>query len=599
MASPDAPAQRIGRIRDDDRSVFELETLATIAETMNASLDRERIVKEILYSVLGSFGLKGGAVYLRVEGGAEGEFVRSQHKGGAWPPRLRLEPRLVGQFLGEPAPVHLHALLERVPVDYPLAEGTSILRLCPNPVLAPILSQGHWMGLLVAGEKLGNGDLGERELRFLSILANQAGVALTNAANFERLRRTRDQLDRRVHHLVTLSDFCRVSMEVFDWPEAAANLLYTALGHLGLRDGVLLSLESGADRYIWRCGRGAFESGRNPLEDVPAGDVMACFDADPSPRALESLPPDAAWADALRKAGVRAVIPVRVQKAVEVLVLLGGKIASRPWSGDDYEFLTVLADEAAIAIENLRLYEQQIASERMAAVGEAVAGLSHDINGILHGLQAAGRRIEKWLERQAPELTEASATEFRQWWGIVRDNERHLSDLVTGLLEYCRERPASRETVNLAKLAADAVFMKQTQYESRGLQVEYEAGGGAHEILGDPVRLYRVLVNLIDNAADALANREDGVIAVKTAARDGAVEVSVRDNGVGIPERDLPQIFERLFTTKAGGQGSGLGLAIVRKIVEEHGGRIDVKSRPGAGTFVTIAFPAAEGTRGD
>ena len=106
----------------------------------------------------------------------------------------------------------------------------------------------------------------------------------------------------------------------------------------------------------------------------------------------------------------------------------------------------------------------------------------------------------------------------------------------------------------------------------------------------DPERMRRVIINLIDNAAQAMAEKEPGSVTVRTRADGGAFQLTVEDTGAGIPRDVLSKVFEPLFSTKS--FGTGLGLPTVKQIVEQHGGTVEIESEPGAGTRVTVRLPA-------
>lgn len=591
-----AERSRVSRMTPEDhdiRRAYEVETLASIATAMNAARDRGRIVKEILYSVLGTFGLRGGAVYLHQEGGLPGRFSLMEGKGGQWPRQLILTTTLHERFLDDPHPCNLHHLWKQESLEQPFVEGVQILRHCENPILAPIIAHKQWLGLLVGGERLTGKPLSGDDRRFLYILANQAAIALTNAAQFEQLRSAKEELDRRVFHLITLADFCRETLAIFQWDEVAHNILYTALGHLGIQNGVLFRYHDQSNRFVRMVGRGDFEREPLHIETARLRELAAQCEQTPWPFRIEELPQPELGLE-LGHAGVRVLVPVRIQNTVEVLALLGEKISGRPFATDDLEFLNVLANQAAIAIENLRLHENKVAAERMTAVGETVANLSHDINGILHSLQAAGRRIESWAESLSTPspLDPARLEEFHRWWTIIRQNESRISDLVTNLVEFSKPRRPADEPVHLSHLAGEAVAAKQAEHEGETVVIALDKRQQPPEIRGDSLRLYRVLVNLIDNAVDAVVDQPEGRVTVETDAAPGKAIVRVRDNGRGIPREDLPLIWKRLFSTKTGGAGTGLGLANARKIVEEHGGRIEVESELNKGSTFTVFLPA-------
>ena len=190
-----------------------------------------------------------------------------------------------------------------------------------------------------------------------------------------------------------------------------------------------------------------------------------------------------------------------------------------------------------------------------------------------------------------------STNEYREALTTCARAAGRMKAMVDDLLTLARadvgQLELKDEPVDLAAIAEETVEMLQTLADRRSVTIVFE--GGPAVVAGDPGRLGQVAVNLLTNAI--LYNRPGGRVAVSTALKDGEAVLTVSDTGVGIPESDLPMLFQRFYRADPARSrehgGSGLGLAICRSIVEAHGGRIDVASRSGEGTTVIVRLPAA------
>jgi PAS domain S-box-containing protein len=230
-------------------------------------------------------------------------------------------------------------------------------------------------------------------------------------------------------------------------------------------------------------------------------------------------------------------------------------------------------------------------SERLRALGQMASGIAHDLNHSLMLISSYGE-----LALRAVEEKDLSRQEMRDLLTTVRQAALDGGDTVKRLLVFSRgSSDAEKQVLDLAQVAREVIqltaprWRDATQVEGRPVSLDLVAKGQP-VILGSSARLRDVVTNLIFNAVDALPS--GGRIRLSTSVdRDMAV-LSVADSGVGMPPDVVDRIFEPFFTTKGDG-GSGLGLAVVFGVVENHGGKIEVDSKPGVGTTITLRFPLA------
>jgi two-component system NtrC family sensor kinase len=226
-----------------------------------------------------------------------------------------------------------------------------------------------------------------------------------------------------------------------------------------------------------------------------------------------------------------------------------------------------------------RLHRTQMSrAEHLAMLGELAAGLAHEIRNPLAGI--AG--VMDIIGRDLPEKSPA-----RDVLKDVRKEVMRINRIVSDLLETARPKPPEYRLADLNATAEHAAIFARQQALSKPVKVELQRCEQLPPVEHDPDQIQQVLLNLMLNAIQAIEGT--GQVSVDLEARDGLAAVSVSDTGRGIPAEDLPNIFRPFFTTK--GSGTGLGLSLVRRIVEDHGGRIGVESELGKGSRFTMLLP--------
>ena len=223
-------------------------------------------------------------------------------------------------------------------------------------------------------------------------------------------------------------------------------------------------------------------------------------------------------------------------------------------------------------------------AEQLAAVGELAASIAHEVRNPLAGMKGAMEMLRKPL---------AADDSKREVMDEVVAQIVRLENLVRDLLTFARPHPMNRQPVHLPSLLERVLRLVQESPKSAEVRVTREFDPEAEKVEGDPPQLEQVFLNLIHNALQAMGG--EGTLTLSTRAHEGVVAVSVKDSGKGIPPGDLSSIFQPFFTTKH--RGSGLGLSIVQKIVEAHGGGIEVDSELGGGTNATVTLPGMEVSR--
>jgi len=288
--------------------------------------------------------------------------------------------------------------------------------------------------------------------------------------------------------------------------------------------------------------------------------------------------------------GIRSAmcVPVSTQRKLFGVVYLDTSSPTQQFTERDLELLTAIGTEMALAIENFQLFEQNLQAERLAAIGEAIAGLSHYIKNILQSMDAARYLVHAAIE-------DGDREGIAEAWDALDHNTSLISELVLNMLSYSRRAAPAYEFCSPNLLATQLVDLVRGRAAEHGTKFQLGLDEAMPDVCIDRAALHRALLNLLTNAIDAAG---DGVVTVVTRwdAENERVLFRVADTGPGIPEGDREVIFDAFYTTK-GSRGTGLGLAVTRKLVEDLGGTVRVESEPGGGTTFTIELPARLGER--
>jgi two-component system NtrC family sensor kinase len=266
------------------------------------------------------------------------------------------------------------------------------------------------------------------------------------------------------------------------------------------------------------------------------------------------------------------------------VIYIDSSVANYTYAPDQLRLLTAIGLQAGLAIQNATLYLAQLEAERLAAIGETTAALSHSIKNILQALRGGADVVEMGLK--GSNLGQAG-----KGWRVVERNLDKIYHLTMNLLSYSRGREPDLEPVNPRKLIDECVELISQNASDRGVMVVSDVDKDHPAIPLDAAGMHQVVMNLLSNALDAVETGK-GLIRVECHYdgdnRQSVIEVS--DNGIGIPPSMMKHMFELFHSTK-GNRGTGLGLAVAKKIVGEHEGTIAVTSAPGQGTTFAIRLP--------
>ena len=408
--------------------------------------------------------------------------------------------------------------------------------------------------------------------------------------HFETVRRTRQ--GRLVNVVLTISPLRDASGRVFGASKIARDITERKATQEALRQSEAMALafiESAAEGILIVDEHGRIVIANNQIEKMfgyPARDLLS--------QPMEVLLPDRLRE---RHVGHRSeyVADPRVRPMGRGLDLAG-----RRRDGSEFPVeislshvrtargVRVMAFITDIT-ERLTLERATRQSEKLAALGTLSAGIAHELN---NPLGIIGSRIELMLLESEDEPLSPTV---REDLGVIHRHVQRVSRLVAGLLSYARPTASQRRPVDLNRVVHEVLLLAQKQLGKQGVRISATLDPSLSPMSGEESALQQVLINLVTNAQQAIEGTGDVLITTRPADnRPGWVDLIVADTGQGIAAEHLTKIFDPYFTTKE--RGTGLGLSITHRIVEEHGGTIEVHSRPGGGTEFVLSFPPATGT---
>lgn len=304
--------------------------------------------------------------------------------------------------------------------------------------------------------------------------------------------------------------------------------------------------------------------------------------------------------DSVQRLSIRSAmcVPVRSGQRTFGAIYIDSSVGSANFTAERLALMNAIGQQTALALVIGELMAQKLQTERLATMGETVAMLSHSIKNILQGLRGGADVVEMGLRKDDLKVS-------RGGWPILKRNLDRIIGLTMNMLAYSRPRTLELELVKLAPMLDDCASLLAEQCRVRGVVLLIDADPEMPPVPLDAGQMHQAMMNLLSNAVEAVDARV-GVVTVRAGfvpqrGQEGKVQargearVDVYDNGPGIPAEIQRRIFEPFFTTK-GIRGTGLGLVVTKRIVEQHGGRVVLKSELGKGTTFSVILPVDPGS---
>ena len=578
--------------------------LATVNQRISSALELDVLLRTISESAAQLTGVRFASFWLADEasrtlafmGGSVEEMVRdfpqptvTYDEGGGigWVARTRRRLR-VDDVYSDPRMINLdwwQRWSMRGFLAYPVMAGDRLLA---------VLCLSHPEAVIVTP------DVGE----VIEMLVAQASVAIQNARLYREAQRRRDVAE-------VLARLGRELTGTLETERIAELVTRGIVDLLGVQGSVVFRLqpEDGTLHAIAAHGPAAFlvrdvvlEAGEGIAgRAVAEHKVVMTSDVTQEPRVEHTAEHRAALAR--HDIGAMLGIPLFSQERT-IGALAVGDHTGREFTEDELQAVQAFADQAALALENARLYAsaqdsltrlretqaQLVQAAKMSALGQLVSGVAHELNNPLSVIIGYGQLL---LAREVPESLR------RPVELMVAQGDR-MAKIVRNLLFFARQRPPERVAVNLQTVVEQTLALRINQLTLSGITVETQFAANLPEIAGDAQQLEQVFLNLLLNAEQAILEvKPQGRIVVRTRLSPGGdfVCADVIDDGPGVAPDALPHVFEPFFTTKTVGSGTGLGLSVSYGILEEHSGRLSLQSRRGETVFTVelpIASPPAE-----
>lgn len=255
------------------------------------------------------------------------------------------------------------------------------------------------------------------------------------------------------------------------------------------------------------------------------------------------------------------------------------------FTDEHLKLMIAIGHQAALAIEDTNFYSAMIQSERMAAMGQTIAMLSHHIKNILQGINGGSYLVKSGISKSELEVIDTG-------WKIVEKNQAKISQLVMDMLSFSKDREPDMTLSNINSVIDDVIELMQNRADDQNIELIWTAKPNVPDSQFDSEGMHRAILNVVSNGIDACEKIENAKIQVECCLNsiDQRIEIVINDNAGGIPNENLHKIFG-LFESGKGNRGTGLGLPVSKKILVEHGGDIEVKSELGQGSTFLLYFP--------
>lgn len=590
--------EELKKQREKNKKIAQdLSVLNAVSSAVLQSLDLDGILNETLDETLKVLGTDKGGIYLVDE--QKDELVFSSYRGFSSEfikgvESLKLGEGFAGYVVKSNEPYFVEDVSKEKRSTSSLIEKEGFQSFAS----VPLKSEDKILGVFNIVYH-GYHKFTKREKDLLLAIANQLGIAIKNAKLFK-------QSKQREEDLSYIYEASRIFSSTLEFKEVLNNIVRRSVRAFNVDSCLLRLIEF--DKLVIKASFFRDSKDKNETErlltenPIRIGKGIAGKVAKTGQPSISNGKP----VEELTLPGYIKylkgrhwmVVPMNVKdETIGVLTLMTNDM-NRFFSERDLALAQGIANQAAISIENARLYEeikvaykhlqdfqdQVVQSEKIRALGEMAGGVAHDFNNLLAAI----------LGRTQLLLENTSEGESKKWLKIIEQAALDGAEIVGKILEFSRTyRDETFVNLQLNKLVEDAIEITRTYWKDKsevnGIKININSEPGKVPLVeGNAAELREVITNLVINAVDAMP--EGGTLNLKTEVKENLVFLSVKDTGLGMKEKTSINIFEPFFTTKGVGH-TGLGLSTCYGIIKRHQGDIIVNTREGEGTEITIKIP--------
>jgi signal transduction histidine kinase len=543
-----------------------------------------RVEGQLIYLIAMRGGLPGSEAYMRREQSPRSIYSMT-------PAARCIETRSV---------VHIQDVESDPTLDQQIRDMART-RGWKSELLAPMLREGQPIGV-IAITRAEAGAFSAAEIQLLQTFADQAVIAVENARLLTELQARTTDLTRSVGQLTALGEVGQAVSSSLDLETVLTTIVSRAVQLSGLDGGVIFEYDEATEEFVQRAAieqTGALAEARRTIPIRKGEGVVGRTAVTLEPAQVPDITVAGAYEGRLREtliaSGVRAVLAVPMVREGH---LIGCLAVTRNRSGDFpsemIELLRTFATQSSLAIQNARLFlEIADKSRQLEAASqhksEFLANMSHELRTPLNAIIGFSEVLS---ERMFGELNEKQ----EEYSKDIHASGQHLLSLINDILDLSKIEAGRMELelsdFDLPTALDSALTLVRERAGRRGIALQMNVDERLGQIQADERKVRQVVLNLLSNAIKFTP--EGGRIEVAAVPRDGFVEVSVSDTGVGIAPEDHEAVFQefrQVGTADKKVEGTGLGLTLCRKFVELHGGRIWVKSQVGVGSTFTFTIP--------
>ena len=398
----------------------------------------------------------------------------------------------------------------------------------------------------------------ERSLRAVEMLGSAIDIKINELTDSNR------QLKRKIFDLYTIFEISRNFSSVLNYKTLVGSFLLTSLGQV-VASAAALYLSSPHDPNLLVCytskGLPHFEESGGGIK--VDGRLSQHLISSTQPLRIKDIGKMMAEAEdttllSTYKNGL--LLPLLLKSKLKGILAIGGKVSGADFSNDDIEFLSIMANQFVVALENARLYEseknaleelkiaqkQLVVSERRAAIGELSAQIAHEVNNPLSIISNYLHLCER--ELQKPE-------QMQEHLGVLRQEFSRIAGIIRQLLDFHRPQAIIKSTVCVIETLNDLLKLVKPQLDERNITLETKIGKNIPTIFGSRDQLKQVFLNLIINARDFMS--EGGKLSITASCRNNIITILFSDTGPGLKEEDIPMVFEPFFSIRADMSGTG------------------------------------------